>query len=109
MSALSLRSLPWSDIDLSQIVRINGIPHATKTAIGEWLEYADLRDAINKIIERNSYLRRYSVAAKLTTVDGKGYAQQRLRALQHFCRLAVWPMPNLALLGQAMAQLQSEV
>lgn len=24
-------------------------------------------------------------------------------------RLAVWPTPNLALLGQAMAQLQSEV
>lgn len=61
----------WGEIALSQVVDINGIPHATKTAIGEWLEYADPRDAVNKIIERNPYLCRYSTAVKLTAVDGK--------------------------------------
>ncbi|WP_338910674.1 hypothetical protein [Mycetohabitans rhizoxinica] len=107
MSVLSLQSPQWSDINLSQIVNINGTPHATKASIGERLEYADLCDATNKIVERNSYLRRYSVAVKLTTAGGKGYA--RLRAPQHFCRLAVWPMPSLVLISQAMAQSQLEV
>ncbi len=66
MAAQSLQPFQWGEINLSQIVHINGIPHATKTAIGEWLEYADPRDAINKIVERNSHLRHYSVAVKLT-------------------------------------------
>jgi hypothetical protein len=55
MSALSLQPFQWDSISIFQIVRLNGIPHATKS------------------------------------------------------RLAVWPTPNLALLGQAMVQLQSEV
>lgn len=64
-------SFNWGEIALSQVVDINGIPHATKTAIGEWLEYADPRDAVNKIVERNLHLRNYSTAVKLTAVDGK--------------------------------------
>lgn len=52
MAAQSLQPFQWGDIDLSQVVCISGMPHATRTTIGEWLEYADPRDAINKIIER---------------------------------------------------------
>ena len=61
----------WGDISLSETLIIDGIPHATKPAMGEWLEYGDPRDAINKIIERNPHLRRWSTAVKLTAVDGK--------------------------------------
>lgn len=61
----------WGDIALSQVVDIDGTPHITKQAIGEWLEYSDHRDAINKIIERNSHIEHYSTAVKLTAVDGK--------------------------------------
>jgi len=31
----------------------DGIPHATRAAIGEWLEYADPQKAIDKLLERN--------------------------------------------------------
>ena len=61
----------WGDITLSAVVHIDGIPYVTKTAIGEWLEYADPRDAVNKIVERNEHLRDHATAVKLTAVDGK--------------------------------------
>jgi hypothetical protein len=63
----------WGDVSLSEVIHVNGVPHATKRAIGEWLEYADPRDGVNKIIERNSYLEAFSVAVKLTATDGKNY------------------------------------
>lgn len=63
----------WNEINLSQVVMIDGMPHSTKTAIGEWLEYAEPLKAINKIIERNPHLREYSVDVKLTSTDGKKY------------------------------------
>lgn len=68
-----INTFNWGEIALSQVVFIEGAPHATKTAIGEWLEYADPRDAVNKILERNSYIDAHSVAVKLTATDGKNY------------------------------------
>ena len=35
----------WGDITLSQVVDIDGTPHITKQAIGEWLEYIEPRKA----------------------------------------------------------------
>ena len=61
----------WGDIDLSQTVMIDGIPHATREAIGEWLGYDDPGRAISKLLERNSYIEEHSTVVKLTTVDGK--------------------------------------
>lgn len=61
----------WGDISLSQTVTIDGVPHATREAVGEWLEYADPIRAVSKILERNSYIENYSTVVKLTTVDGK--------------------------------------
>lgn len=67
----STQSFQWGDIALSQVVYVDGIPNATKQAMGEWLEYGDPRDAINKVIERNPHIDHYSTAVKLTAVDGK--------------------------------------
>lgn len=53
------------------MVYIGGVPHATKTAIGEWLEYGDPRLSINNIIARNPHLKNYSTDIKLISVDGK--------------------------------------
>ncbi|SMF96166.1 hypothetical protein SAMN02949497_3551 [Methylomagnum ishizawai] len=63
----------WGDVSLSQAVHVNGIPHATKIAIGEWLEYSFPRESINKILERNPYLEAFSVEVNLTSTDGKNY------------------------------------
>ncbi|WP_153111527.1 hypothetical protein [Propionivibrio limicola] len=63
----------WGDIALSQTVMVDGVPHATRAAIGEWLEYDDPVRAISKLLERNSYIDDHSVVVKLTTTDGKNY------------------------------------
>jgi hypothetical protein len=41
---------------LSQVVFIDGIPHATRAAIGQWLEYADPQKAIDNILSRNPHI-----------------------------------------------------
>ena len=61
----------WGDISLTQTVMIDGIPHATREAIGEWLGYDDPIRAISKLLERTSYIEEHSTVVKLTTVDGK--------------------------------------
>lgn len=71
MADIQTQPFSFGDIYLSQVIYIDGVPHATKAAIGEWLEYADPRDSINKILERNSYIEEFSTAVNLTAVDGK--------------------------------------
>lgn len=66
-------SFHWGEIALSQVVDIDGTPHSTKQAIGEWLDYLEPRKSINKIIERNSHIEHYSVGVNLTSTDGKNY------------------------------------
>lgn len=73
MNTTEISNFIWGDIALSQVVYVDGVPNATKTAIGEWLEYADPRDAVNKVLERNSYIEAHSVAVKLAATDGKNY------------------------------------
>lgn len=63
----------WGEIALSETVFIDGVPHATKTAIGEWLEYAEPRVAVNNILARNSYIEAHSVDINLISTDGKKY------------------------------------
>jgi hypothetical protein len=174
---MDIQSFHWGDIALSQVVYVDGTPHPTKQAIGEWLEYGDPRLAINKLLERNPHIDHYSVEVNLTSTDGKKYDtkvyhpigfllivmesgqpralackvtvaefvwhfagpqevtlkerntylreierltdrlattrdamiyKQTQLALQHYCRLAAWPLPEVALLGQDPKQLQLE-
>ncbi|MBF0108030.1 MAG: hypothetical protein HQL76_02485 [Magnetococcales bacterium] len=52
---------------------IDGVPHATRQAIGEWLEYADPQKGIAKLLGRNPYIETCSVILKLRANDGKNY------------------------------------
>lgn len=63
----------WGDIALNQVVFIDGAPHATRAAIGEWLEYEDPAEGVRKILNRNPYIEAHSVPVKLTGTDGKNY------------------------------------
>ena len=64
----------WGEIALSQVVDIDGTPHVTRQAIGEWLEYQDEQaDRIRRLVGRNSYIEKYSVPVNLTATDGKKY------------------------------------
>ncbi|MES9901091.1 MAG: hypothetical protein ABW168_00245 [Sedimenticola sp.] len=167
----------WGDIQISQNVFIDNIPHATKRAMGEFFEYADPRLGVNTILNRNAYIEEFSVDVNMTSTDSKKYdtrvyhpmgflliamesdqpkaklmkeaiarfvwhyAQpqetttkernsyireiERLTillsttndamvykqiesTLQYYCRLASWPMPDLAQLGQDPKQLRLE-
>ena len=91
----------WGEIELSQTVLIDGIPHATKTAIGEWLEYADPRVAINVIVDRNPHIDHYSTDIKLISVDGKNRDTKvyhpigfLLIVMESGQPKARWPWPN---------------
>jgi len=67
----SLTAFQWGDIALSQTVTLEGVPHTTRLAVGEWLEYAVPQKAVDKIIERNPHIENYSTTVNLTAVDGK--------------------------------------
>ena len=60
----------WGDIALSQVVYINGAPHVTRTSIGEWLEYADPQNGIDKILGRNPHIESHSIPVNLSGMDG---------------------------------------
>jgi hypothetical protein len=72
MSA-QLTEFNYGDIALSQSVLICDIPHMTRQAIGEWLEYENPIRSISKLLERNHHIEAHSVVVKLTTTDGKNY------------------------------------
>lgn len=63
----------WGDIALAETVFIESAPHATRFAVGEWLEYADPQNAMDVILKRNPYIEAHSVPVKLTGTDGKKY------------------------------------
>lgn len=69
----SLAAFQWGDIALSQTLMIDNVPHATGTSIAEWLGYVDPRAAISKLVNRNEYIKNYSVATTLVATDGKSY------------------------------------
>lgn len=70
----------WGDIALSQVVYLDGIPHATREAIGEWLEYNDPADGVRKLLNRNSYIETHSTPVNLT---GMGGAREYETAVYH--------------------------
>jgi len=66
----NISNFVYGDIQLSQVVFIEGIPHATRAAIGEWLEYADPQKAVDKILERNPHIEEHSIPVNLTGMGG---------------------------------------
>lgn len=73
MNNQDLTPFAWGDIALSQAVYIEGVPHTTRSAIGEWLEYADPQKALDNILDRNPHIKERSVPLKLRATDGKNY------------------------------------
>lgn len=94
----------WGEIALSETVFIDGAPHATKTAIGEWLEYAEPRVAVNKILERNSYIEAHSVDVKLTSTDGKKYDTKVYHPIGFLLIVMESGQPKAKAMKQAVAE-----
>lgn len=66
----------WGEIELSQVAYVDGIPHCTRRAVGEWLEYANPHQAVDTLITRNPHLADHSVLLNLRTTDGKNYSTE---------------------------------
>lgn len=60
----------WGEISLSQTVMVDGVPHATREAVGEWLEYADAAEGVRKLLNRNSYIEAHGIPVNLTGMGG---------------------------------------
>lgn len=71
MNTLATLPFTWGKIELSETVTLNSVPHVTRRAIGEWLEYAEPKNAIAKILARNSHIELHSTEVNLSTLDGK--------------------------------------
>lgn len=63
-----LSNFTYGEIALSETILINDVPHMTRQAIGEWLEYADPQNAIDIILKRNPHIENYSTPVNLSGV-----------------------------------------
>jgi hypothetical protein len=94
----------WGEIALSQVIYIDGVPHASKTAIGEWLEYGDARVAVNKIVARNGYINQWSVDTKLVSTDGKNYSTEVFHPIGFLLIVMESGQPKAQAMKQAVAE-----
>lgn len=70
MNHSNISNFVFGDIQLSQVVHIDGVPHPTRSAIGEWLEYDDPAEGVRKLLNRNSYIEAHGIPVKLTGMGG---------------------------------------
>jgi|CXWL01.1.fsa_nt_gi hypothetical protein len=63
----------YQDIQLKEACWINGRPYYTRRAIGIFLALARPQEGVDRIIQRNPYIRQFSVHVNLTCTDGKAY------------------------------------
>ncbi|SEO63998.1 hypothetical protein [Nitrosovibrio sp. Nv6] len=94
----------WGEIALSETVFIDGAPHASRFAIGEWLEYEDPAEGIRKILNRNSYIEEHSVPVKLTATDGKKYDTKVYHPIGFLLIVMESGQPKAQAMKQAVAE-----
>lgn len=66
----NITTFNFHEINLSQVVYRDGVPHPTRAAIGEFLEYADPQNAVDVILGRNSHIETWGIPFKLTGMGG---------------------------------------
>lgn len=104
MSETEVTPFNWGDIALSETVFIDGVPHASRFAIGEWLEYEDPAEGIRKILNRNCYIEEHSVAVKLTATDGKKYDTKVYHPIGFLLIVMESGQPKAQAMKQAVAE-----
>lgn len=70
---MSVKLLPfkYDEIEMGKAFYVDGDPHFTRRAIGEWLGYSNPKQAIANILSRNPHIDQFSTVLKLRTVDEK--------------------------------------
>lgn len=99
-----LTPFSWGEISLSQTTYVNGIPHPTRKAIGEWLEYGDPQRAIDKILERNPHIERHSIPVNLTGMTGQNYETKVYHPIGFFMIVMESDQPKAKAMKEAVAE-----
>jgi len=60
---------------------IEGVPHFTYRAIGEFLEYKEAYNQIRRLVARNPYILRYQTTVNLTVVEGTKNVTRKLEVV----------------------------
>lgn len=94
----------WGEINLSQVIYIDGVPHCTRRAIGDWLEYGDGQNAIDRLIGRNPHLDAHAVPVKLTGTDGKNYSTNVYHPIGFLLIVMESGQPKAQAMKQAVAE-----
>jgi hypothetical protein len=73
----TIQAVPFSfeGIELSESCTIDGVPHFSARAIGEFLGYEPSRanDIVRNLVSRNPHIQNFSADIKLMSPDGKAY------------------------------------
>lgn len=68
-----LQPFSYEDIEISETISINGIPHLTRKAIGEFLEYLNPQVSIGNLVDRNQHILEFQYTSTVMSTDGKNY------------------------------------
>lgn len=104
MTSNEITSFTWGGIELSEVVYLDNAPHATRAAIGEWLEYADPQKAVDNILARNSYIEAHSVPLSLRGTDGKKYDTKVYHPIGFLLIVMESGQPKAQAMKQAVAE-----
>lgn len=104
MAASNVVPFTWGEIALTETVQINGVPHATRRALGEWLEYPDPQEAVRRLLNRNVYIEAHSVPVRLTGTDGKNYETKVYHPIGFLLVVMESGQPKAQRMKQAVAE-----
>jgi hypothetical protein len=99
-----LAPFSWGEISLTQTAYVNGVPHPTRLAIGEWLEYADPQKAIDNILARNPHIERHSLPLNLRGKTGQMFEAKVYHPIGFFMIVMESDQPKAKAMKEAVAE-----
>lgn len=103
-----LNPLTIGSYAVSESVMLEGVPHVTRRAMGEFLEYSNARKAIGTLIDRNPYIESYSSVLNMRTQDGRNIATRVYHPVGFMAVVLSSDQPKAKLVKEAVANLVYE-
>lgn len=67
------RTFHYGELEFSEAIMIGGVPHLTRRAIGEFLEYSNPQVSIGNLVDRNPHIFEFQSTSVVMSTDGKKY------------------------------------
>ncbi|OSM06754.1 hypothetical protein [Magnetofaba australis] len=100
----SVTPFSWENLTLCEAIDLNGVPHVTRRAMGEWLEYANPQTSVDTIIKRNPHIENHSVAISLMATDGKQYDTSVYHPIGFLLTVMASDQPKAKAMQEAVAK-----